>query len=881
MATVSDINVSIGADIRAFQQNMKKVQRQLQRKVRRFQQIGNTLTNSFTLPFAAITVSGAKMASDLESSFGKIENLVGITGDTLDEFKAGVRQLSGEVGKSQKELADALFTITSAGIKGKDAINILTQASKASVVGLGDTTEIARVTTAVIQAYGKENINAAAAVDKLTAIVKAGNLEASELAPTLGAVLPVASALGVSFDEVGANIAAFTRLGVNSAEASTAIKSTLSAILKPSEGASKAMNQLGFSASALRDKLKHDGLAETLQFLIEKTNGNSAAMGKLFPNIKALSNVLGTAGAQGKEYAKIVDQITSSTGLVDKAFEKASQSSAQQFKTALVNLQNAGIELGKIILPFATALAKRISAVVSAFTALDSGTKKVILAVGGFVAAIGPAYKVLALYNQAGIAARNMLIGYSNIVGKAIVKVRALNLAQKASLIGLAVAGVVAAVVAYNNYANSLTAAEKAQKSLTEVSIVAKQNIAAEKIEAEQLVSVIDSNTTSLEEKQKALENLKAINSTYFGGLKFEKGEIKDINIALENYIANIEKRAKVTAAQEKLVEIEKKLLDTTQMLEDAEPTWLQTAGNALFRFGDSSSFATRQLIAQTKNLADNKKALELQKQAMLDVISTSDILNSSARKSVDTSSPTPLDISSTYTEKKQIVNEKVDVAPLLEYKNTIQEIAINGNLATESVQNMASAMTLGLEELTPVVETFAEKLRAVSEEYGAIGEVANVSAMAMIDAANQGASSLADLGNAALDAAKDFIRAQIMQAVIGYASKALATLGPIGVPIAAAAGAVVGGIFNMLTSNIQIPALAEGGLAHAPTLALVGDNPNARVDPEVISPLSKLKKIIGNQGGQDIHVTIDSRIRGNDLDQVIKAVRFGNRRIK
>lgn len=43
-----------------------------------------------------------------------------------------------------------------------------------------------------------------------------------------------------------------------------------------------------------------------------------------------------------------------------------------------------------------------------------------------------------------------------------------------------------------------------------------------------------------------------------------------------------------------------------------------------------------------------------------------------------------------------------------------------------------------------------------------------------------------------------------------------------------------------------HLPALAQGGLATAPTLAMVGDNRNAQVDPEVISPLSKLQGLIG-----------------------------------
>lgn len=48
-----------------------------------------------------------------------------------------------------------------------------------------------------------------------------------------------------------------------------------------------------------------------------------------------------------------------------------------------------------------------------------------------------------------------------------------------------------------------------------------------------------------------------------------------------------------------------------------------------------------------------------------------------------------------------------------------------------------------------------------------------------------------------------------------------------------------------------NIPKLARGGLASAPTIAMVGDNKNARIDPEVISPLSKLEDMIGSKIAQ------------------------------
>lgn len=60
------------------------------------------------------------------------------------------------------------------------------------------------------------------------------------------------------------------------------------------------------------------------------------------------------------------------------------------------------------------------------------------------------------------------------------------------------------------------------------------------------------------------------------------------------------------------------------------------------------------------------------------------------------------------------------------------------------------------------------------------------------------------------------------------------------------------GGTFGIDIPNVdipEIPHLASGGLAYAPQLAMVGDNRNARIDPEVIAPLSKLEGAMG--GGQ------------------------------
>ena len=83
------------------------------------------------------------------------------------------------------------------------------------------------------------------------------------------------------------------------------------------------------------------------------------------------------------------------------------------------------------------------------------------------------------------------------------------------------------------------------------------------------------------------------------------------------------------------------------------------------------------------------------------------------------------------------------------------------------------------------------------------------------------------------------------------------------GLAIAAGVGFVIAGqaLSNMAQRNLEVPALAQGGVAYGPTMAMIGDNRNAAIDPEVVAPLSKLRDMMG--GNQ---VEVFGRIQGNDI---------------
>ena len=63
------------------------------------------------------------------------------------------------------------------------------------------------------------------------------------------------------------------------------------------------------------------------------------------------------------------------------------------------------------------------------------------------------------------------------------------------------------------------------------------------------------------------------------------------------------------------------------------------------------------------------------------------------------------------------------------------------------------------------------------------------------------------------------------------------------------------------------VTAFANGGIISGPTMGLVGEYPGAKSNPEVISPLNKLKSLIGDSRmGGNLNVTGEVRVDGQDL---------------
>lgn len=387
---------------------------------------GRSLMMGLTLPIIGVGGAALKMGLDFEDSLSLIRGLVGVSQEQINAWKEDIFELSRETAQSPKILADALYFITSSGLSGAKAMEALKASAFAAAAGLGEASIVADALTSALNAYATSGLTADRASSILVETVRLGKGEADALAGAIGRVIPVASQMGVSFDQVGAAVAGMTLQGLNAEEAVTALRGIMLALMSPTEQAGDALKTagmsaeesviamermkdssgeldaqlvgVGLSAQGLREQLAERGLLSVLQTLKDAFGDNVEAMTAVFGNVRALVGAYALVGENAATTANIFGELAGVTGEeVYNAFEAVAEGPAftmrQAFNLLTVELTRFGDALAPLAADAAVSLGgvtRQLQGLVSAFTELPVSVQKAILVGALLVAALGP-----------------------------------------------------------------------------------------------------------------------------------------------------------------------------------------------------------------------------------------------------------------------------------------------------------------------------------------------------------------------------------------------------------------------------------------------------------------------------------------------------------
>ena len=234
------------------------------------------------------------------------------------------------------------------------------------------------------------------------------------------------------------------------------------------------------------------------------------------------------------------------TGVTKEAGE-----GVREFKDRLVFL-------GKLIGVMVTAMVSYKAAVYLVAISTQKAYQQTILynAVQKVKIAIESAAKGVSLLYA---AAKARLAGDT---ARATAAMKVFNMTTKMNPIGLLVAAVGAAVVAYKLYHKEVDAATQKQKNLNDAFVEAEKSIVSQKNELDQLMKTARDETLSKEQRLEAIKKLNEISPEYLGFLSLENINTKEATDAVKGYTEHLLKMARVKSLTAKMDKIGEQIID-------------------------------------------------------------------------------------------------------------------------------------------------------------------------------------------------------------------------------------------------------------------------------------------------------------------------------
>ena len=538
MANLGIMTAELRADTSHFNKSMERAQGRLKQTGASMRKAGSKMTMAVTAPLAAIGGLGLNVAMNFESAMNQVSAVSGATGRDLENLEGIARELGAKTKFSATEAAEGMNFLSMAGFSVKQTMSALPATLDLAAAANMRLGEGADIVSNVMQGFGRKAGRTRETVDLLTKTFTSSNTNLKQLGDAMSYVAPVAKGFGQSMESTAAAVGLLSDAGIQGTRAGTGLRRVLSILAKKS-------GELGVEVYNASGDMRP--FVEILGD-IEKQGLSSAEIMDLF-GMRG-GPVMQTLLARG---SKALQDFTGDLSNAGGTAKDVAETQMKGMKGALIELKAAASE---VAISFSEEFQGSVESLIDSVKGaaqwlgnLDSTTKRWILSITGIAAVIGPVLIGLGLMASA--------------VGNIIKAVRVMKvlLTSTTGLVGALVTVVAAATIGFIRHKNAVKNYNEVSKEMADVTAAARQSIAKERGEVDRLISTLESETSSREQKVEALDELRSIAPEYFKDLKIEKGLLGDLRDSQEDYNEALMKSAKIEAYKDKLTELHKEMI--------------------------------------------------------------------------------------------------------------------------------------------------------------------------------------------------------------------------------------------------------------------------------------------------------------------------------
>lgn len=386
--------------------------------------VGNGITNvgkKVSVVSAAVTgmgIASVKTAADFESSMSQVQATMGITKDsmstvngesvnTMEALSDLAKQMGSETAFSASECAEALNYLALAGYDTQEMVDALPTVLNLAAAGNIDLASASDMVTDAMSALGMETSEADTMVDQMAKTASSTNTSVSQLGEGILTIGATAKSIKGGTAELNTALGILANNGIKGAEGGTHLRNVILSLQNPTDKAAACMEQLGVDVydsqgnmRSLNDILGDLNTSMEGMTSAEKTNIISSIFNKT-----DLSSVNALLANTGETWDSLQNSITNSAGAAQKMADTQLDNLSGQLTILKSALEGLAISIGEALMPMVKNIVSKIQGFVTWLNNLDDGTKQVIVKIGLFVAALGPALVILGtVISKVGVA---------------------------------------------------------------------------------------------------------------------------------------------------------------------------------------------------------------------------------------------------------------------------------------------------------------------------------------------------------------------------------------------------------------------------------------------------------------------------------------------
>lgn len=358
---------------------------------------GSTLSKTVTAPIVGVGAAAVKTSASFESAMSKVSAISGATGNDLTRLNLKAQEMGAKTKFSATESAEAFQYMAMAGWKTEDMLNGIDGIMALSAADGLDLATTSDIVTDALTAFGLSAKDSSHFADVLAKASSSANTNVSMLGESFKYVAPVAGALGYSTEDTAIALGLMANSGIKASQGGTALRASLSRLVKPTDQVQEAMDKYGISLTNSDGSMK--SLGEVMGMLREKLGGldkaEQAQVATTLFGQEAMSGMLAIINTSDSDYQKLTDAIYNADGAAQQMADTMLDNLNGQIVLLKSALEGLAIQIGDMLMPYIKDFVGWLQELVQKLQSMSKEQKESILKWAAFAAAIGPVLLVV------------------------------------------------------------------------------------------------------------------------------------------------------------------------------------------------------------------------------------------------------------------------------------------------------------------------------------------------------------------------------------------------------------------------------------------------------------------------------------------------------